>query len=58
MDVGILVAESWLYLATEYIAIDKTPLWPGIHVHGGSGSACRDLSAGHAKLKRLHPFFG
>ena len=28
------MVESWLISATEYIAIDNTPLRPGIHVDG------------------------
>ena len=51
MDDGILVVESWLMSATEYIAIDNTPLRPGVHVDGRSGMARPDKSAGHAKLK-------
>ena len=34
MDDGILVVESWLIPATEYIAICNTPRRPGIHVDG------------------------
>ena len=30
MDYGILVVESWLMSATEYIAIDNTLLRPGV----------------------------
>ena len=51
MDDGILVVESWLMSATEYIAIANTPLRPGVHVDGRSGMARPDKSAGHAKLK-------
>ena len=57
MDDGILVVESWLMSATEYIAIDNTPLWPGVHVDGRSGMARPDQSAGHAKLKSKQPLF-
>ena len=32
MDDGILLVESWLISATEYIAIDNTPLLPRIQV--------------------------
>ena len=55
MDDGILVVESWLMSATEYIAIDDTPLRPGVHVDGRSGMARPDQSAGHAKLKSKQP---
>ena len=51
MDDGILVVESGLMSATECIAIDNTPLRPGVHVDGRSGMARPDQSAGHAKLK-------
>ena len=37
MDDGILVVESWLISATEYIAIDNSPLQPRVHVDGTSG---------------------
>ena len=57
MDDGILVVESWLMSATEYIAIDNTPLRPGGHVDGRSGMARPDQSAGHAKLKSQQPMF-
>ena len=57
MDDGILVVESWLMSATEYIAIDNTPLRPGVHVDGRSGMARPDQSAGHAKLKSKEPLF-
>ena len=57
MDDGILVVEPWLMSATEYIAIDNTPLWPGVHVDGRSGMARPDQSAGHAKLKSQQPLF-
>ena len=53
----ILVVESWLISATEYIAIDNTQLWPRIHVDGRSGLARHDQSAGHAKLKSQQPLF-
>ena len=56
MDDGILVVESWLMSATEHIAIDNTPLRPGVHVDGKSGMARPDQSAGHAKLKSQQPF--
>ena len=46
VDNGILVVESWLISATEYIAIDNTPLWPRIHVGGRP-----DQSTGYAKFK-------
>ena len=46
----ILETPSWLISATEYIAVDNTPLRPGVHVDGKSGLARPDLSAGHAKL--------
>ena len=57
MDDGILVVESWLMSATEYIAIDNTPLRPGVHVDGSSGIARPDQSACHAKLKSQQPLF-
>ena len=57
MDDGILVVESWLMSATEYIAIDNTPLRPGVHVDGMSGMARPNQSAGHAKLKSKQPLF-
>ena len=57
MDDGILVVESWLMSATEYIAIDNTPLRPGVHVDGRSGMARPDQSAGHAKLESKQPLF-
>ena len=56
MDDGILVVASWLISATEYIAIDNTPLRPGVHVDGRSGMARPDQS-GHAKLKGQQPLF-
>ena len=37
VDDGILVIKSWLISATEYIAIDNAPPWPGIHVAWRSG---------------------
>ena len=55
MDDEILVVESWLMSATEYSAIDNTPIWPGVHVDGRSGMARPDQSAGHAKLKSQQP---
>ena len=55
MDDGILVVESWLMSATEYIAIDNRLLRPGVHVDGRSGMARPDQSAGHAKLKSQQP---
>ena len=57
MDDGILVVESWLMSATEYIAIDNTLLRPGVHVDGRSGMARPDQSVGHAKLKSQQPLF-
>ena len=51
VDDGILVVESWLMSATEYIAIDNRLFRPGVHVDGRSGMARPDQSAGHAKLK-------
>ena len=57
VDDGILVVESWLMSATEYIAIDNTLLRPGVQVDGRSGMARPDQSAGHAKLKSLQPLF-
>ena len=57
MDDGILVVESWLMSATEYIAIDNTPLLPEVHVDGRSGMARPDQSVGYAKLKRKQPLF-
>ena len=57
MDDGILVVESRLMSATEYIVIDNTPLWPGVHVDGRSGMARPDQSAGHTKLKSKQPLF-
>ena len=57
VDDGILVVESWLMSATEYIAIDNTLLRPGVHVDGRSGMARPDQSAGHAKLKSQQPLF-
>ena len=38
-------------VCTVYIAIDNTPLRPGVHVDARSGLARPDQSAGHAKLK-------
>ena len=52
---GILVVESWLISATEYITIVNTPLWPEVHVDGRSEMARPDKSAGHAKLKSQQP---
>ena len=43
--------------ATEYIAIDNTPLRPGVHVDGRLGMARPDQSAGHAKLKSQQTLF-
>ena len=43
--------------ATEYIAIDNTPLRPGVHVDGRSGMARPDQSAGHTKLKSQQTLF-
>ena len=57
MDDGILVCDSWLMSATEYIAIDNTPLRPGVHVDGRSGMARPDQSAGHANLESKQPLF-
>ena len=57
MDDGILVVESWLMSATEYSAIDKTLLQPGVRVDGRSGMARPDQSAGHARLKSKQPLF-
>ena len=57
MDDGILVVESWLMYATEYIAIDNTLLRPGVHVDGRSGMARPDQSAGHAKLESKQTTF-
>ena len=57
VDDGILVVESWLMSATGYIAIDNTPLRPGVHVDGRSGMAQPDQSAGHAKLKSQQTLF-
>ena len=57
MNNEFLVVESWLISATEYIAIDNTPLWPRIHVDGRSGLVRLDQSAGYAKLKSQQPFF-
>ena len=42
MDDGILVVESLLMSATEYIGIDDTSLRPGVHVDGRSGMARPD----------------
>ena len=42
---------------TEYIAVDNTPLRPGVHVDGRSGMDPHDQSAGHAKLKSQEPLF-
>ena len=50
------MVESWLISATAYIAIDNTPLWPGIHVDR-SGLARPDKLAGHATFKSLQPLF-
>ena len=49
----ILVVESWLICAKkfEYIAIDNTPLWPGLHVDGRLRLARPDQSACQDKLK-------
>ena len=57
VDDGILVVESWLMSATQYIAIDNTLLRPGVRVDGRSGMARPDQSAGHAKLKSKQPLF-
>ena len=57
MDDGILVVESWLMSATEYIAIDNTLLRPGVQVDGRSGMARPDQPAGQAKLKSQQPLF-
>ena len=57
MDDGILVVESWLISATECIAIDNTPLRPGVHVDGRPGVAIPDQSAGHTKLKNQQTCF-
>ena len=57
MDDGILVVESWLMSATEYIAIDNTLLRPGVPVDGRPGVARPDQSAGHAKPKSQQPLF-
>ena len=51
MDDGILMVESWLTSATEYIAADNSTLRPGLHVDGRSGLARLYQSVGHAKLK-------
>ena len=51
VDEGILVVESWLMSATEYIASDNKPLRPGVHVDGRSDVARPYQSAGHANLK-------
>ena len=56
VDDGILVVESSLMSATEYIAIDNKPLRPGVRVDGRSGMARPDQSAGHAKLKSNNLF--
>ena len=45
------MVESWLISATEYIAIDNTPLQPGIHVERRTGLAQSDQSVGHTKPK-------
>ena len=50
MDDGVLVVESWLMSVTECIAMDNTPLRPGIRVDGRSGVARPDQSASHVKL--------
>ena len=57
VDNGILVVESWLISAIEYIAIDNTPLRPEIHIDRRSGLARPDQSAGHDKLKNQQPLF-
>ena len=57
MDDGILVVESWLMSATEYIAIDNTLLRPRVHVDGRSEMARPDRSVGHAKLKSQQTLF-
>ena len=57
VDDGILVIESWLMSATEYIAIDNTLLRPGVHVDGRSRMARPDQSGGHAKLKIQQTLF-
>ena len=51
------MVESGLMSATEYIAIDNTPIRPGVHVDGMSGMARPDQSAGHAKLESKQPLF-
>ena len=43
--------------ATEYSAIDNTPLWTGVHLDGRSGLTRPDQSAGHAKLKSKQRLF-
>ena len=43
--------------ATEKIAIDNTPLGPGVRVDVRSGLVRPDQSAGHAKLKRQQTVF-
>ena len=43
--------ESWLMSATEYIAIDSTPLRAGVHVDGRSGLARPDQSASHTRAR-------
>ena len=57
MDDGILVVESWLMSATEYIAIDNTLPRPGVHVDGRAGMVRPDQSADHAKLESKQPLF-
>ena len=51
------MAESWLISATEYIVIDNTSLWRGVHIDGKSGLARPDQSAGHAKVKSKQTLF-
>ena len=57
MDDGILVVESWLMSATEYMFIDNTLLRTGVHVDQRSGLARHDQLVDHDNLKSLQPFF-
>ena len=57
MDEGILVVESWLIYATEYIKIDNIPPRSGVNVDGISGLTRPNQSAGHAKFKSQNHCF-
>ena len=57
MDDGILVVESWLISATEYIASGNTSLQPGVHVDERSDLVRLDQSDGRVKFKSQQPSF-